>query len=102
MHKVNSDDKLKRCEFLHKMSFLIDSNAFPGNTWYGVDITKEHIADNFEACVWEPSVIKMNALQAAGEATSMILSVDETIKSPKAGGEAPPMMPGRGMGRPMM
>lgn len=73
-----------------------------GNAWYGVDVTKEHIADNFEACVWEPSVIKLNALQAAGEATCQILSVDETIKSPKAGGDAPPMMAGRGMGRPMM
>lgn len=69
--------------------------------WYGVDIGKEHIADNFDACVWEPSVIKLNALQAAAEATCLILSVDETIKSPKAGGEAP-QMPGRGMGRPMM
>lgn len=73
-----------------------------GNCWYGVDISKEHIADNFEACVWEPSVIKLNALQAAGEATCLILSVDETIKSPKAGGDAPQMPMGRGMGRPMM
>lgn len=66
-----------------------------------MDINKESIADNFEACVWEPSVIKINALQAAGEATCLILSVDETIKSPKAG-DAPPAMAGRGMGRPMM
>lgn len=74
---------------------------FVGNQWYGVDINKEHIADNFEACVWEPSVIKLNALNAAGEATCLILSVDETIKSPRAGD--PPQMPmGRGMGRPMM
>jgi len=74
-----------------------------GNCWYGVDVGKEHIADNFEACVWEPAVIKSNALQAAAEATCLILSVDETIKSPKAGGDAmPPQMAGRGMGRPMM
>lgn len=33
---------------------------------------------------------------------STLLSVDETIKSSKAGGEAPPQMMGRGMGRPMM
>lgn len=73
-----------------------------GNCWYGVDINKETVADNFEACVWEPSVIKINALSAACEATCMILSVDETIKSPKAGGEAQaPMAMGRGMGRPM-
>ncbi|KAL5274564.1 cct7 family protein [Megaselia abdita] len=71
-----------------------------GNSWYGVDISKEHIADNFEACVWEPSIIKVNALTAAAEAACMILSVDETIKSPKSGDGAPPQMPGRGMGRP--
>lgn len=64
----------------------------------------EDIADNFEACVWEPSIIRINALTAASEAACMIMSVDETIKSPKSDG--PQMqaggMPGRGMGRPMM
>ncbi|XP_070503589.1 T-complex protein 1 subunit eta [Chironomus tepperi] len=76
-----------------------------GNVWYGVDINKEHIADNFEACVWEPSIIKINALTAACEAASLILSVDETIKSPKSANEMPqaggmPAGMGRGMGRP--
>ncbi|XP_067644700.1 T-complex protein 1 subunit eta-like [Eurosta solidaginis] len=72
-----------------------------GGQWYGVDITKEHIADNYDQCVWEPSIIKINALTAAAEAACMILSVDETIKSPKA--DAAPMAGGmgRGMGRPM-
>ncbi|KAG5673842.1 hypothetical protein PVAND_003854 [Polypedilum vanderplanki] len=73
-----------------------------GQIWYGVDISKEHITDNFEACVWEPSIIKINALTAACEAASLILSVDETIKSPKSANEMPQAgMPGRGMGRPM-
>lgn len=74
-----------------------------GNVWYGVDISKETVADNLEACVWEPPIIKINALQAACEAACMILSVDETIKSPQSG-EQQPQMPamGRGMGRPMM
>ncbi|EDV42833.1 uncharacterized protein Dana_GF18192 [Drosophila ananassae] len=76
-----------------------------GGQWFGVDITKEDISDNFEQCVWEPSIIKINALTAAAEAACMVLSVDETIKSPKAG-EPPmagggPMGMGRGMGRPM-
>lgn len=80
---------------------------FVGNIWYGVDINKEHITDNFEACVWEPSVIKINALTAACEAASLILSVDETIRSPKSANDMPQAggMPGgmgRGMGRPMM
>lgn len=69
-----------------------------GNCWYGVDINKEDVADNFEACVWEPAIIKVNALTAAAEATCLILSIDETIKNQKS--EAPPQM-GRGMGRPM-
>lgn len=71
-----------------------------GNSWYGVDIMKEHIADNLVACVWEPSVIKINALTAACEAACMILSVDETIKSPKSA-DMPQAPMGRGMGRPM-
>lgn len=70
-----------------------------GNCWYGVDIMKENIADNMEACVWEPTVIKINALTAACEAACMILSVDETIKSPRSGDGGAPQM-GRGMGRP--
>ncbi|XP_039970997.1 T-complex protein 1 subunit eta-like [Bactrocera tryoni] len=74
-----------------------------GGQWFGVDITKEHIADNFDQCVWEPSIIKINALTAAAEAACMILSVDETIKSPNAGNQQMPMAGGmgRGMGRPM-
>lgn len=76
-----------------------------GACWFGVDIHNEHIADNFLACVWEPSLIKINALTAACEAACMILSVDETIKSPKSAAEPQaggmPAGMGRGMGRPM-
>ncbi|XP_049785081.1 T-complex protein 1 subunit eta [Schistocerca nitens] len=70
-----------------------------GNCWYGVDINNEDISDNFEACVWEPAVVKINALTAACEAACLVLSVDETIKNPKSGGGDAPA--GRGMGRPM-
>jgi len=76
-----------------------------GFKWYGVDITKEDIADNFEACVWEPAVVKINALTGASEAAALILSVDETIKNPKSSmgddGPLPQPRPGRkGRGRP--
>jgi len=76
-----------------------------GDCWFGVDITKEDISDNFEKCVWEPAVIKKNALTAACEASCLILSVDETIKNVKSGGDAggagaAQMARGRG-GRPM-
>lgn len=79
---------------IYPLSFILI-----GNIWYGVDIMQEHIADNFEACVWEPAVIKINALTAASEAACLILSVDETVKSPKSAQDAP-QMPGRGFGRP--
>lgn len=69
-----------------------------GMHWYGVDINSEDIADNMQDCVWEPAVVKINALAAATEAACLILSVDETIKNPKSTQDAPM---GRGMGRPM-
>merc|ERR1712227_1132807 len=75
-------------------------------TWYGVDVLNEDIADNFEACVWEPAIVKSNAITAASEAACLLLSVDETVKNPRSGqgadqmgGGMPPM--GRGRGRPM-
>ncbi|KAK7508684.1 hypothetical protein BaRGS_00000250 [Batillaria attramentaria] len=71
-----------------------------GGTWFGVNILQEDIADNFEDCVWEPAVVKINALTAASEATCLILSVDETIKNPRSGGGDAPAG-GRGRGRPM-
>jgi len=74
--------------------------------WYGVDVLNEDIADNFEACVWEPAIVKANAITAASEAACLLLSVDETVKNPRSaqGGEQMGGMPGgmgRGRGRPM-
>jgi len=51
--------------------------------------------------VWEPAVIKINALTAASEAACLILSVDETVKNPKSSPEGEGMPRGRGRGRPM-
>ncbi|CAG2224558.1 T-complex protein 1 subunit eta-like isoform X2 [Mytilus edulis] len=73
-----------------------------GGIWYGVDVLNEDIADNFENCVWEPAVVKINAITAAAEASCLILSVDETVKNPKAQQDGPPGGGmGRGRGRPM-
>ncbi|KAL5015835.1 hypothetical protein ScPMuIL_005424 [Solemya velum] len=72
-----------------------------GGKWFGVDILNETIADNFEAFVWEPAVVKINALTAACEAACLILSVDETIRNPKSQGEGGGAPRGRGRGRPM-
>uniref|UniRef100_K7F8Y9 T-complex protein 1 subunit eta n=1 Tax=Pelodiscus sinensis TaxID=13735 RepID=K7F8Y9_PELSI len=71
-----------------------------GGTWYGVDVSNEDIADNFEAYVWEPAIVRINALTAASEAACLIMSVDETIKNPRSTVDAPPGGRGRGRGRP--
>ncbi|CAF1487788.1 unnamed protein product [Adineta steineri] len=57
------------------------------NIWFGVDIMHEDVTDNFIAAVWEPAVVKINAITAASEAACLILSVDETIKVPKSAAE---------------
>lgn len=71
-----------------------------GGVWYGIDIQKEDIGDNYESCVWEPAVVKINSITAACEAATQILSVDETIKNVKSNDAMP--VAGRGMGRPRM
>ncbi|XP_062991357.1 T-complex protein 1 subunit eta [Elgaria multicarinata webbii] len=71
-----------------------------GGMWYGVDVNNEDIADNFVACVWEPAVVRINALTAASEAACLIVSVDETIKNPRSTMDAGPPGRGRGRGRP--
>eukprot|EP00049_Salpingoeca_infusionum_P005480 m.92313 g.92313 ORF g.92313 m.92313 type:complete len:560 (-) comp12986_c0_seq1:2456-4135(-) len=77
--------------------------------WYGVDVYNETVANNFEGAVWEPAIVKINAITAASEAACLILSVDETIKAPTsdiAGAQAQqgmhPGMRGRGRGMPRM
>nr|GMD17693.1 T-complex protein 1 subunit eta [Ipomoea batatas] len=50
---------------------------------YGVDINTGGIANSFANFVWEPSVVKINAINAATEVCWLILSVDETVKNPK-------------------
>lgn len=46
-----------------------------GNKWYGIDMDSEDVADCYEKFVWEPSVVKVNAIQSAAEAACVILSI---------------------------
>ena len=82
-----------------------------GHTWAGVDFTNEGVADLMERFVWEPALVKVNAIQAATEACCLILGVDETIRNeesaaPQAPGQALPpgaaqrALRGRGRGVP--
>ncbi|RSL57390.1 putative T-complex protein 1 subunit eta [Fusarium duplospermum] len=81
-----------------------------GNIWAGVDFQHEGVANMMDSFVWEPALVKINALQAATEASCLILSVDETIRNeesakPQAPGALPPgaaqrALRGRGRGMP--
>ncbi|SCU82788.1 LANO_0B07536g1_1 [Lachancea nothofagi CBS 11611] len=76
-----------------------------GEKWFGVDFEAESVGDNFAKFVWEPAMVKINALSSATEATNLILSVDETIKNkesqPANAGMMPPQGGARGRGMPM-
>jgi hypothetical protein len=56
-----------------------------GASWYGVDVDgAEGVRDNMEAFVWEPSLVKLNAISSATEAACLIISVDETVRNPQS------------------
>lgn len=65
--------------------------------WYGVDLVREDISDNLANFVWEPLQVKVNMLEAAAEAASSILSVDETVRNVQS--EQPSRAAMRGRGR---
>lgn len=65
-----------------------------GEMWHGVDFQRETVGNNMNSFIWEPALVKINALESATEAASLLLSVDETIKN-----EEPEQQPqGRGRG----
>uniref|UniRef100_A0A8C5W3H9 T-complex protein 1 subunit eta n=1 Tax=Microcebus murinus TaxID=30608 RepID=A0A8C5W3H9_MICMU len=73
-----------------------------GGTWHGVDINNEDIADNFQAFMWEPAMVRINAPTAASEVACLIVSIGETIKNPRSTLVAPPAAGwGQGRGRPL-
>jgi len=82
-----------------------------GEKWAGVDVDgADGVRNNMDAFVWEPSLVKTNAISSAAEAACLILSVDETVRNPQSeqpstGPRAPPgtaqrALRGRGRGMP--
>lgn len=99
---------LDATDILNKLRMLHARNQ----KWMGVNLEVDAdlgVADNYEKFVWEPALVKINALEGATEAACMILSVDATVRNPQS--EKPnagPQMPrgaargalrGRGRGR---
>ncbi|EAN77071.1 T-complex protein 1, eta subunit, putative [Trypanosoma equiperdum] len=66
--------------------------------WYGVDILHGGVCDTFERFVWEPTLVKRNAIQSATEAACLVLSVDETVTNPESEAGKKQAAAGRGGG----
>lgn len=72
---VDSTDVLNKLRMRHAR----------GEISAGVDVDgPEGVRDNMEAFVWEPSLVKLNAISSASEAACLILSVDETVRNPQS------------------
>jgi len=61
--------------------------------WVGVDPINGKVADLAKLEVYEPLAVKVQALESAGEAASMILKIDDVIAASKSKESAPPKGP---------
>jgi T-complex protein 1 subunit eta len=77
---IDSTDVLNKLRMLHASS--------DDKPWAGVDLENDESGgvseNNLDQFVWEPSLVKINALEGATEAACTVLSVDETIRNPKS------------------
>lgn len=89
---------LDSIELLNKLRNLHANNEI----YFGLDLESDNVANNLEKFVWEPSVVKINAIQSATEAAVLVLSVDETIQNKDSDQNSGAAVPrGRGMPMPM-
>jgi len=61
--------------------------------WIGVDCFNCSTIDTMANFIWEPVIVRRNAITAATEAACLILSIDETVTNPKS---EQPQQQGRG------
>jgi T-complex protein 1 subunit eta len=77
---------------------LRTAHQSPTGTWMGVDCYNCSTIDTMKSYIWEPAIVKRNAIASATEAACLILSIDETVKNPQS--EQPqPGKGGKGMRR---
>ena len=73
----------------------IQSEHAKGNKWVGVDGYKNKVADLSTIDIYEPMVVKAQAIKSATEAASLLLKIDDIIAVSKM--SAPPGGMGGGM-----
>jgi len=65
-------NKLRHKHAMKEINFGVGINSIDG------------ITNAYDDFIWEPLMVKVNALSAATEATCTILSIDETVTNPKS------------------
>jgi chaperonin GroEL (HSP60 family) len=73
----------------------VQSRHEKGELWSGIDAHSGKITDMKELEVYEPVLIKLQAIKSASEAAAMILKIDDVIAATKMSG--PPGVPPGGM-----
>jgi T-complex protein 1 subunit eta len=77
---------------------LRTAHAKQDGVWMGVDCYNCSTIDSMNAYIWEPAIVKRNAIASATEAACLILSIDETVKNPQS---EQPQGGGKGKGKGM-
>lgn len=68
-------------DVLNKLRQVHYTTTDDSGRWFGVDIANGGVCDTYKSFVWEPVLVKKNALASATEAACLILSIDETVKN---------------------
>jgi chaperonin GroEL (HSP60 family) len=74
----------------------MQSEHAKGNKWVGVNGVTNKVTDLAKINVYEPMVVKAQAIKSATEAATLLLKIDDIIAVSKM--QAPPGPPGGGMG----
>ncbi len=74
----------------------LQSSHAKGQKWVGVDGINGKVADMEELNVYEPMVVKVQAIKSATEAATMLLKIDDVIASSKSKGPPPGAEEGMG------
>ncbi|CAO1635740.1 unnamed protein product [Jaminaea pallidilutea] len=83
----DATDLLNKLRMVHASGSVGDDSS---HQWDGIDIDSEDVRDNLAGFVWEPALVKINAIGSAAEAACLVLSVDETIRNEQSEAAAGP------------
>lgn len=85
------------------LNVLRQKHANEDGARFGVDCNTGGVINTYDAFIWEPALVKINAVTAATEAACLVLSVDETVRNPASeqqdGMAAKQALAGGGRGR---